>query len=705
MPLRANSGPLRRQSDLLGSDPILASPDAFLRIISGSARPELRKSTERQTYHVNPQRIQSLRTAHQPSQPQPGRLDRAKTYEVSKSLPPLPRGDQAESGPTAEHSRSRNKVNEELEPLLTFIRSNLNDAKRGALAQLSLPLPTDVDQSVANYCKGLHSEYSPLPPMDPGDSFFLGKQVETQSPLILEAVTTHFLTLTLRGIFDFVKDDIVENVQENVLQFAVERIGVLLGEEGSQTQMQVAFVRTDSQVEPPHERIYKRKSYAEWEKDQKRKTRGVKVGAVEYLDDTLDEVIGDIITCFRMAMMASYKGDEDNIEGVNRVEERGAKSGENLSNDSPLVEFQNETLNAVRPSLREVKVGGVSTVPLKDLVLYSRAQNNDGPVVRASPEKKPRIGHSGMHEAESATFHGLSTDESNRSPISRYNLQPRGMQAAEQSEQKPDVQGAHHIHFQIPEEYHAYSLNEWHHAPSPALEAASKKRQPTDLQDDVPTPELPKRSMLVSRQDHDRPRKRAYSELKLKHPMPISTAARKHVGRSGRSPLGSTDAMSLADFATGCGMGSPEIEVGTPRPKRSPVPNILRAGPAAPNVDVTDPVSSPRLNAMLHRLSRLETSENFTDEHDTSEDYIPSGGSSGTVVIVIPDTAGDSEHEVGAAEEEEDFWLMAEVIDEGSNAGAGNGGAVYPTGSIGDLHTRVQRFVRGGEFENVQMDR
>lgn len=406
MPCIPTSESYGQRNDLLGNAPIFASPDVFFRVISESSQHAHHKSPLNGANKPDTQRAHSLHASRHAWQPQPARLERWRTYDVSKPLPHLPCDSHGNPRPTSEHLAMINEIAGGIEPLTISIRSNLYDAKRGALARLSLPLPMEVDPSVANYCKGLHSEFSPLPALSPSDSFFLGKQIDARCSQVLEAVATHFLTLSLRGIFDFVKDDIIASVRDDVLQFVVERVGVLLVDEDPVTEIKVALVRTASQTEALLDGGLKRKSYCEWEKERKKtRSKEGRLGTGEYLEDMLDEVIGDIVSYFRVAMLTRYRYGEVNPTALAKSTGSFASERKALSNDSPLEKVQKATINAMWPALHGVKIGDTSVVPLEELVLFPIERRGDGPTVRTSPVKKPKVSRSDEHTAESVTYH------------------------------------------------------------------------------------------------------------------------------------------------------------------------------------------------------------------------------------------------------------------------------------------------------------
>ena len=491
----------RQQTDLLGNDPILASPEVFFRVISEVSQQNRRKSPTSRAQKPDAQRIHSLSASNRPWQPQTAGHKRSKTFDgVSKPLPLLPRDGHGKPQRTSKHLAMINEIADSIEPLTTSIRSNLYDAKRAALARLSLPLPLEADQSVANYCKGLHNDFSPVPALSPNDSFFLGKQIDTQCAELLEAIASHFLTLSLRGIFDFAKDDIIPTVQDDVLAFVLERVGVLLAEENPMTEMEIPLIRSISQTQGLLDNGWRRKSYCEWEKERKKKIRRREMGTVEYLDDTLDEVIGDIVSYFRIAMLKWYKYEKENITAINRSAVLVGKENKAVSNDSPLEEVQKAAIDAMWPALHGVKVGETLVVPLKELVLFPRKPKDDGPTLQTSPVKNPKVIHTADHLGESAIIHRFGDDtfgkfsdlykhgqpdpQGSKHTLAQFHKlvgpevedslslrtapehKAKVMQAPQHAERKATVHHSQHISFMTPTEHHEHGR---HRVPSPSI--------------------------------------------------------------------------------------------------------------------------------------------------------------------------------------------------------------------------------------------
>lgn len=610
----------------------------------------------------------------------------SKSRPACLDLPPKRRGD---TGPAPDRMIMTARTGDDIEPLIVSVRSNLYDAKRGALARVSLSLPVDVDQSVANYCKDLHSQFSPLPVLNPGDSLTLGTQIDDQCTRVLEAVATHFLTLSLRGIFDFVKDDLNLTVRDGVLRFVIERVGVLLADGAPISMVKVAPSPVPSQSEVWRGCCQKRKSYCEWEKESKATKRG-NVGLGEYLDDTLDGIIGEIVGYFRVVMSNGKKYRENSFTFV--TDGPTVLDG-NLTNPvssvSPLEKVQKGAIDVMWPLLHGVKIGETSIMSAKDLVLFPRDIRRQELVVRTLPAKKPKVSFGDeQHLGESAVLRGYRTDstatelgvlhgheqpdlhdtqrasrrlQSAFSSEENVNLPLRDspepklqvLRAPFSPEQKATAHDSGRVGFKTPEEHRKHGR-----CRTPSLLVRASPLHHVSFQ--LPT----------GRRKHaqrEKPRLTSpYVPLKpawnLLSKSPTSDAIpkipkRPLFGRTVASILSSTvprystygdEALEhprlmtavVGDQLSNSHYRTRKVLQESQAP-RSPIPECLRAGLRIINPEPAEKTGTSRVRTLLEHLPSLETEWIFSDGESVSENHISSGAaSSSTRISAICDPWG-----------------------------------------------------------------
>ena len=618
----------RHLTDLLGSNPTLASQETFMRIVAGSPVPNSRNSTIDKASKPLFERAFYSQTDLLPRPLAPSRANRTTRYDVSKPLPPLPIGDDDDSTVIAKATSVEDSLDGKIEALESLIYSNLDDAEDGALARLSLPHRKDVDQSVANYCKGLHSEHSPITALDPRWHSFNGDCMGNQAATVLEAVATSFLTLTLRGIFDFTKDDVDPRVQGDVLGFAIERIGLLLTDEEALSGLETELEYTASSI---RERISKRKSYEEWKIEQQEQAHRGRWGLVEYLEDTLDEVIANIMSYFRTAMLTCYNNGAEKPHLRTQSQKSIIQETEPLSNDSPLDKVQKTMVEAILPALREVRVGNRS-VPIKDLALFNGASENQGPRVLISPTKQPQIVHAGNHVSRAAV---IDTEIGNPTFL-QYHHQNSTV-ATKNPDTSPGTKGAYH---------HAYPKR--NRSPSPFFQARLATDTPRIPSRNQKASKIPKRPLLsrtheVSSAD-EAPRHRSYSEVPLQHPQPVSIMRpRRHTFMPASRD---DDRLSITHF--------PDW-----READRQVPEDVHPGSPSFNHD------SPRIGSMLEQLPRLSTDAYTAAEEDVLDDYLSSDdASSSSTFTAIPGTPKGAARQQGE-DDDGDIWLQ--TLDDAEN--------------------------------------
>ena len=612
--------PNRPLTDLLGRNPTLASQETFMRIVAGSPVPDSRNFTMDKASKPLFERASYSQADLLPRPLAPSRANRTKTYDLSKSLPPLPIGDDDDSTVIAEAIRVKDSLDDEFEALESSIHSNLDDAKDGALARVSLAHHKDVDQSVANYCKGLHSEHSPIAALDPRGHSFDGDYVEAAA--VLEAVATSFLTLTLRGIFDFTKDDIDPRVQGDVLGFAIERIGLLLTDEEALGDLETESEYTASSME---ERISKRKSYEEWVMEQQRKANNGRRGLVEYLEDILDEVIADIVSYFGTAMLTCYNHGAEKPKWDPQSQKSTLQEFEPLSNDSPLDKVQNLTAEALLPALREVRVGR-SSVPIENLALFRGIGRGQGRQVRNSPIKKPQIVSTGNHISQAALIH-TGKDNPKASQYHGHNV----IAPTKNPGASPATKAAYQ---------HAYPRRNL--SPSPFFQARSAADSAKAPRKNRKASEVPKRPLLsrayAAPLADEAPHHRSFSDLPLLHPQPVGIMRpRRHTFIPANRDHDTLSITHFPDWHEAVRRVHEEVHPGSPNAHHD----------------------SPRVENMRERLPRLSTDAYTAVEGDILDEYLDSDNtSSSSTIIAIPDTPKAGANQQGA-DDDEDIWLQA----------------------------------------------